>query len=93
MEFKIIKCWLHRPRPTRPIKYKSLDSVNVNSGRSINGKLVGELRVGDIVTVNQVKGRRARLIDYKKNGETRTIGWVSLRDIDGAPLMEQLNDF
>lgn len=93
MEFKLIKSWLHRPRPKRPIKYKSLYTLNINAGRSIHGKLVGELREGDIVTVNQVKGRRARLIEDKEYGETRTIGWVSLRDIDGAPLIVQLNDF
>jgi len=93
MEFKLIKSWLHRPRPKRPIKYKSLYPLNVNSGRSVHGKLVDKLREGDIVTVNQVKGRRARLINCKKNGETKTIGWVSLRDLDGEPFMEQLNDF
>jgi len=42
------------------------------------------------VAVNQVKDKRARLIKYE-NGESKTIGWVSLRGKDGSQLMAQLN--
>jgi len=37
---------------------------------------VGSLPVHEIVTVNQIKGKRARLIDVI-NGEVTIRGWVS----------------
>jgi len=30
-EFKLIKNWLHRPRPSRPVKYRALYTLNINS--------------------------------------------------------------
>lgn len=86
------KKWPPRPNPNRPLQYKSLASQKIRTGKSLSGKIVGRLEKGETVTVNQIKGRRARLIE-KENGEIVTIGWVSLHEPDGLTLLTQLGDF
>jgi hypothetical protein len=91
--YKLQKKWPPRPTPKRPLKYKSLAVLKIRTGKSLNADVVGILNKGEIVTVNQVKGRRARLIEEKENGEFVTIGWVSIHEEDGFSLLRQLGDF
>jgi len=91
--YKITKKYPPRPSPKRPWKYKSMAELVIRSGKSLSGDVVGKLKEGMIVTVNQVKGRRARLIRESKGGGVETIGWVSLHEKDGVNLLKQLGDF
>lgn len=91
--YKLTKKWPPRPKPRRPLKYKSLAVLKIRAGKSLSGDVVGTLSKGEIVTVNQIKGRRARLIDEKENGKVENIGWVSIHEEDGSSLLTQLGDF
>jgi len=91
--YKLTKKWPPRPKPKRPLKYKSLAVLKIRAGKSLSGDVVGTLSKGQIVTVNQIKGRRARLIDEKENGKVENIGWVSIHEEDGSSLLKQLGDF
>jgi len=91
--YRITKKYPPRPNPKRPLKYMSMAELEIRTGKSLNGDIVGKLKKGVIVTVNQVKGRRARLIRELKNGGVKTIGWVSLHEQDGINLLQQLGDF
>merc|ERR1712060_708372 len=90
--YKITKKYPPRPCPKRPQKYKSMAELEIRSGKSLSGDIVGKLEEGMIVTVNQVKGRRARIIRESGNGGIETIGWVSLHEKDGVNLLKQLGD-
>jgi len=89
--YRLTKKWPKRPNPKRPIQYKSLKALIIRSGKAFSGKEVGTLEKGKIVTVNQIKGRRARLIE-EKNGETVNLGWVSVHEANGTPLLTPLNE-
>jgi len=91
--YRITKKYPPRPNPKRPLKYMSMAELEIRTGKSLNGDVVGILKKGVIVTVNQVKGRRARLIRESKSGSVQTIGWVSLHEQDGINLLQQLGDF
>jgi len=91
--YKITKKYPPRPNPKRPLKYKSMADLVIRAGKSLSGDIVGKLKEGVIVMVNQVKGRRARLIRESKSGDVETIGWVSLHEQDGVNLLKQLGDF
>jgi len=91
--YKITKKYPPRPNPKRPLKYKSMAELQIRAGKSLSGDIVGKLKEGVIVTVNQVKGRRARLIQESESGDVETIGWVSLHEEDGVNLLKQLGDF
>jgi len=91
--YKITKKYPPRPCPKRPQKYKSMAELEIRSGKSLSGDIVGKLREGVIVTVNQVKGRRARIIRESGSGGIENIGWVSLHEKDGVNLLRQLGDF
>jgi len=91
--YKITKKYPPRPNPKRPLKYKSMAELDIRAGKSLGGDIIGKLKKGVIVTVNQVKGRRARLIRERKSGVVETIGWVSLHEENGVNLLKQLGDF
>jgi len=91
--YKISKKYPPRPSPKRPQKYMSKAELEIRTGKSLNGEIVGKLEEGVIVTVNQVKGRRARLIRESESGSVETIGWVSLHEKNGVNLLKQLGDF
>lgn len=52
-------------------------------------KVIGCVNKNDVIIVNQVKGRRARVI-FHQNGEMVTAGWVSLYTAKGVPLAKRL---
>jgi len=91
--YKITKKYPPRPNPKRPLKYKSMAKLDIRAGKSLSGDIIGKLKKGEIVTVNQVKGRRARLIREMESGGVETIGWVSLHEKNGVNLLKQLGDF
>jgi len=62
------------PSPKCPVEYKVLSRVTVRIGKSLKSKIVGCICKGAIVTVNQIKGRRARVIHNTINGATIQIG-------------------
>jgi len=80
-----------RPNPRAPMKYVALESLTIRSGKAFSGDILGQLSKGQKVTVDQVKGRRARLI--KPDQEVKKWGWVSLYSRDeGKPLLIQLQE-
>jgi len=79
--FKIRNKYPPRPCPSNHIKYRALAKLIVRRGKSLRGNLFkGFVERGELVWVDQVKGRRARV---------RNRGWVSLYSKDGAPLLIQ----
>jgi len=80
---------LMRPTPRNPIEYRVLSKVTLRSGKSLHGEIVGELYKNKIVTINKIKGRRARIIKSSANG-TVAVGWVSSHTVEGIPLLEQM---
>lgn len=91
MGYKFEKKWPPRPNPKRPIRFISKVAQQILSGKAFSGEDRGTLRAGEIVVVNQVKGRRARFIKTV-GGEDKTIGWVSIHTQEGVPLLEQLDE-
>jgi len=77
-----------RPTPTSPMEYRVLSKVTIRSGKSLQGEIVGELYKNMIVTINKIKGRRARII--RNGNEPITVGWVSSHTVEGLPLLEQI---
>jgi len=89
--FKLVKKWPQRPRPSRPIWYKNLANQTIFSGKAFTGGKRGTLDAGKNVLINQVKGRRARIIEMKK-GKPETIGWVTMYTGEGDQLLKQLSE-
>lgn len=79
-----------RPTPKNPIEYRVLSKVTVRSGKSLHGDIVGELFKNTIVTINKIKGRRARIIRKRGTMDPLTVGWVSSHTDEGIPLLEQV---
>jgi len=82
---------LMRPTPRNPIEYRVLSKVTIRSGKSLHGKIVGELFKNRIVTINKIKGRRARIIRNGSDLKPVTVGWVSSHTDQGIPLLEQIS--
>jgi len=78
--FKIAVKFRRKPSPNRPMDYITLEPLQILKGKSLKGDHVGWLHEGQRVTVNQVKGKRARLI--KPNQEVKDWGWVSMYSHD-----------
>jgi len=81
---------LMRPTPRNPIEYRVLSKVTIRSGKSLRGEIVGELYKNKIVTINKIKGRRARIIKKGSANSPVTVGWVSSHTVEGIPLLEQM---
>merc|ERR1719233_2603349 len=87
--FKLSKSRAKRPSPTYPVKFKALSQLNVRKGKSFNWKIIGEVNKNEVITVNQVKGRRARIVSVQNRKLVKS-GWVSLHTKGGSPLLERL---
>jgi len=85
--FKLVKKRPPRPSPRCPVWFRALASLKIRRGKALSAEIIGQVKKGDHVIVNQVKGRRARLMS--KTGENR--GWVSVHTIHGAQLLERLD--
>lgn len=90
--YNIVKKWPPRPNSKRLLKYIALANLDILSGKAMSGEFKGVLEKGTTVTVNQIKGRRARLCEEKEDGEIINIGWVSFHQ-GGETLLAQLGDF
>jgi len=84
--YKLRKKRRPRPSPRCPIMFKALHPLKIRSGKAFSRNVLGFVQKGDLVIVNQVKGRRARLmrVDNMSN-----LGWVSLHTSEGVQLLEQ----
>jgi len=83
-EFEIKLKYPRRASPNNPVKYKVLCDLQVRRGKSMNGELLPRIiKEGETVKVNQIKGRRARVVN---------VGWVSLKTEHGVQLLERLSD-
>jgi len=90
--YPLFKKWPTRPSPKRHIQYKSLTELIIREGKALSGNEVGILPKGETVTVNQVKGRRARLVKPNEDGKLVTWGWVSVHSDSGDTLLTQVNE-
>merc|ERR1719233_1374271 len=78
---------LKRPSPKRVCKFKVLaKKLTVRKNRSLESTFIRTETENNVVSVDRIKGRRARL---KLDGDIR-VGWASLFSKAGIPLMEQL---
>merc|ERR1719245_1252604 len=80
--------WPKRPKTACPREFMVLSNkLTVRAGRSFDWRIVSEMSKNDIVYVDKIMGRRARLVN-KANGQV--LGWTSLFTAKGHPLLEQL---
>jgi len=78
-----------RPSPTLVCRFKVLsEKLTVRSGRLLSSQEITLKCQNDVVYVNRIKGRRARLVN-RPDGVV-TMGWASLFSESGIPLLEQL---
>jgi len=75
-----------RGKPSSPLFYKALCELEVRTGRSANTNIVGHLREGAVIVINQVKSRFGRLVE-KRNGEYHKVGWVPFCTREGQPCL------
>jgi hypothetical protein len=80
-----------RPTPSNPQQYMVLHHARMRSGKSMKSQVLGFVEKGDIFWVNQIKGKRARLIERTKEGD-KNLGWVSLRNNAGYQLMAPFHE-
>jgi len=80
---------LDRPTPQRVCRFKVLaKKLFVRAGRTFDSYIRKTETENNVVFVNRIKGRRARLV--KSRDENVMVGWASLFSEKGEPLMEQL---
>jgi len=60
--YQVSKFNLKRPSRDYCVSFKVLSPVTIQVGRSLTSSRIGVLEKNDIIRVNQVKGRRARII-------------------------------
>jgi len=87
--FKLVKKRPKRPSPNFPVMFRALSPLKIRRGKALSAEIIGEVKQGDDVMVNQVKGRRARLLSVQ-NGEKKNRGWVSVHTETGRQLLERL---
>jgi len=81
-----------RPTPKSPVKYRVLTRCLIRQGKSLRTKGNGYLKKDEIVLVNQLKKRRARLVKEKGDGSYEAYGWVTVIKSNGLQLLEQLDN-
>jgi len=85
-----------RPTPAKPLLYKVLNRAKMREGKSMKSTVLGHVNKGDLYWVNQIKGKRARIVKREfVNGRVdptkdKNLGWVSLRNNSGYMLMSQV---
>lgn len=86
--YKLVKKRPPRPSPTCPVMFKALNFLMVRRGKALSADVIDQIEKGDYVIVNQVKGRRARLVKTE-NGKVFNFGWVSVHTVDGVQLLQR----
>jgi len=82
--------WPKRPTATFPCEFRVLSrELTVRAKRQLNSEIVRKMYENDLVYVNKILGRRARLVN-KEDGQQ--LGWTSLFTKQGRPLLEQVED-
>jgi len=74
-----------RPSPSYHVKYEVLQPVGVFKGKCFRQKQIHQLQTGDIVTANQLKGNKVRIIKWCPVGSKIHFdlpGWVLLKTQD-----------
>jgi len=89
--YKLTKKRGQRPSPNFMVKFQALRELTIRSGKSMFKRVVGRVNKNDVVIVNQVKGRRARVVKHH-NKRMVKVGWVSLYTSKGVTLMKRLGD-
>jgi len=88
IDYELEKKWPDTPSPEKPIEYEnvSLGPLTIREGKAFTQQYVGELEPNARVYINKIKGRRARIVDWKvfrEDGQEKagwvTRGWVSVR--------------
>jgi len=82
-----VKAKSKRASPGKQIVYKALRKVTIQKGKTWSSCIVGQLLKNSIVIINQVKGRRGRIVLRKPNGELLVVGWVPLSTSKGRLLL------
>jgi len=82
--YQLAKYRPRRPSANNPVVFKVLSPVTVRVGKGLKGKIIKMLEKDDIIPVNKVKGRRARVIL-----DGGRVGWVSLHSDKGYQLLER----
>jgi len=80
-----------RPTPSNPQQYMVLHHARMRSGKSMKSQVLGFVEKGEVFWVNQIKGKRARLIKRTQEGD-KNLGWVSLRNNAGYQLMAPFHE-
>jgi len=86
--YKLRKKRRPRPSPKCPIIFKALHRLKIRNGKAFSKNELGWVDKDDLVIVNQVKGRRARLM-FVEDDQIYIRGWVSLHTSNGKQLLEQ----
>jgi len=89
--YKLAKKHGQRPTPNNMVKFLALSELTIRSGKSLSKRVVGRVKKNDVVIVNRVKGRRARMVIHN-NGQMFEVGWVSLRSANGVALLKRLEE-
>jgi len=74
-----------RPSPTNHVRYEVMHSTGVFEGKCFRHEQIQQLRKGDVVTANQLKGNRVRIIKWCPGGCEMNIdlhGWVLINSSD-----------
>jgi len=76
-----------RAGPTNPVEYVTLCKVEVRAGKTPCAKVLRELNEGQIVVINQIKGRSGRIVEFSPNRGYVKKGWVSMCTSKGRQLL------
>jgi len=87
--YNLAKYGNRQPSPRNLVRFKALIKLKVRAGMSFKDRKIGLLKKNQIVTVNQVEGRRARVIFFQDK-ELMNSGWVSLHSETGTTFLERL---
>jgi len=87
--YNLAKYGDRQPSPRNLVRFKALIKLKVRAGMSLKDRKIGLLKKNQIVTVNQVEGRRARVIFFQDK-ELINSGWVSLHSETGTTFLERL---
>lgn len=77
-----------RPSPTRPGIFEVISRATVRTGKSLSSDVLCDLSKGTIMTANQLKGRRIRIVD----ANNEVVGWASLFTDEGYLLIIPYNN-
>lgn len=75
-----------RAKASNPLFYRVLCELEIRAEVSANTNVLGHIREGTVVVINQVKGRFGRLVE-QQSGEYNKVGWVPFCTREGQPCL------